>query len=268
MLLNAKIHDIKIIHPGLAIFQVAADDWQFPEFKAGQYVTLGLPCEAPRCIGALPEEKPHTLDTIIRRAYSIASANSNSRYLEFYINLVPSGELTPRLFALNIGDSLFIGSKITGIFTIDQIPLTRNLLFIATGTGLAPYMSMIRSHLLEHLDRKLCILHGARNSWELGYKAQLRHLQTYIPNFAYHTVISKPESEPTKWHGNIGYVSDLIDQGLIAESWHQDYNPENTSIFLCGNPLMIESMNTRLEKEGFTHHTTQNPGNIHVEKYW
>jgi ferredoxin--NADP+ reductase len=72
-------------------------------------------------------------------------------------------------------------------------------LFIATGTGLAPYMSMIRFHLLEHLDRKLCILHGARNSWELGYKAQLRHLQTYTPNFSYHTVISKPELEPTKW---------------------------------------------------------------------
>jgi hypothetical protein len=59
MLLNAKIHDIKIIHPGLAIFQVAADDWQFPEFKANQYAILGLPCEAPRYIGALPEEKAH-----------------------------------------------------------------------------------------------------------------------------------------------------------------------------------------------------------------
>ena len=102
----------------------------------------------------------------------------------------------------------------------------------------------------------------------MGYKAQLRHLQTYIPNFAYHTTISKPESEPTKWHGNVGYVSDLIDQGFVTQSWHQSYNPENTSIFLCGNPLMIKSISARLEKEGFTHHSTKVPGNIHIEKYW
>jgi len=268
MLLNAKIKDIKYVHPGLAIFQVIADGWELTAFKAGQYVVLGLPCEAPRCNGSLANENHYEPGTIIRRAYSIASAGSNTNYLEFYINLVPSGELTPRLFALKTGDTVLLGSKITGIFTIEQIPLQRNLLFIATGTGLAPYVSMILSHLLEFPERKLCILHGARNSWELGYKAQLRHLQSYTPNFAYHTIISRPETEPAKWHGNIGHVDDLIDQGVIRQTWQQDYSPENTSVFLCGNPSMIDTMKTRLEGEGFMHHTTKSPGNIHIEKYW
>lgn len=116
----------------------------------------------------MPEEAPEEPGKMIKRAYSIASAGTNTAYLEFYINLVPSGALTPRLFALQPGDTVYLGSKITGMFTIDEVPAERNLLFIATGTGLAPYVSMIRTHLLANPERKLCILHGARHSWELG----------------------------------------------------------------------------------------------------
>ena len=68
--------------------------------------------------------------------------------MEFYVALVTSGALTPRLFALNIGDRLWLGTKITGMFTFDQVPEDQNVVMIATGTGLAPYMSMLTTHLI------------------------------------------------------------------------------------------------------------------------
>lgn len=268
MLFDAKVKDIEFIHPGLAIFRIEPDGWQLSPFKSGQYVVLGLPMEAPRCFGASIEEEPPAPGTVIKRAYSIASAASNTAYLEFYINLVPSGALTPRLFALAPGDHVFLGSKITGMFTLDQVPIERNLLFVATGTGLAPYISMIRSHLLAYPERKLCILHGARHSWELGYRAQLNHWQSFIDNFSYYAVISRPDEEPEPWHGNTGHIDDLIDKNLVTKAWGSPYSPENTSIFLCGNPAMIEDMIGRFEGEGFRFHSKQSPGNLHAEKFW
>jgi len=268
MLKHARVRNIEYIHPELAIFQIAPDGWQLSPFRSGQYVVLALPGEAPRCVGSIPEEPSEEPGKMIQRAYSIASAGSNTAYLEFYINLVPSGALTPRLFALQPGDDVFLGSKITGMFTIDEVPAERNLLFIATGTGLAPYMSMIRTHLLANPERRLCILHGARHYWELGYRAQLMHLQSFVENFSYHTIISRPKEEAEHWPGPQGHVNDLIDRGLVTQSWGRPYSPEDTSIFLCGNPAMIDDMIQRLTGEGFTLHSKKTPGNLHTEKYW
>lgn len=266
--LNAVVTQ-KIEHaPGLMTIRIAPQGWELPDFKPGQYVVLGLPGSAPRCPTSDPDSKPLDPDKLIRRAYSITSASVASEYLEFYISLVRSGELTPRLFNLNIGDRLWLSGKSTGYFTLDAVPPEMNVIMVATGTGLAPYMSMIRSELMTEKRRvHFAAIHGAYHSWDLGYHAELVMLERLSPTFTYIPVISNPEDEPVPWAGQTGFVQKVWQNGLVEKSWGVRPTPENTHVFLCGHPAMIESMEKIVQEEGYVEHTRKAPGQYHVERY-
>lgn len=265
--LNAIVTQRIDFAPGLMILRVTPDGWELPDFKPGQFSVLGLPASAPRVPEAGAENPVPAPDTFIRRAYSIASASHEREFIEFYIAMVTSGALTPRLFALNVGDRVFLSPKATGMFTLDQVAEDQNLIFIGTGTGLAPYMSMIRSHVEANEPRKFFVLHGARNSWDLGYRTELFYLQRFAPNFTYVPIIDGPDKELVPWKGHVGFAQDLWRKGVITESWGFKPTPANSHIFLCGNPLMIEAMTKALTEDGFTIHTKQNPGQIHIEEF-
>lgn len=266
--LNAIVTQRIDFNPGLMILRVAPDGWELPPFKPGQFAVLGLPASAPRSTMAGPEEPVPAPDTFIRRAYSIASASHEKEYMEFYIVLVTSGALTPRLFALNVGDRIFLSPKATGMFTLDQVAADQNLIFIGTGTGLAPYMSMIRTHVEANEPRKFFVLHGARNSWDLGYRSELFHLQRFALNFTYVPIIDCPDRELVPWKGHVGFAQDLWKQHVIEKTWGFKPTPGNSHIFLCGNPLMIEAMKEVLTIEGFVIHTKQTPGQVHFEEFF
>jgi ferredoxin--NADP+ reductase len=206
-------------------------------------------------------------DEFIGRAYSIASSSVEREYLEFYVAQVRSGALTPRLFALGMGDRLYVSPKITGMFTLDQVPADAHLVFVGTGTGLAPYMSMIRTHVEADQVHKVTVIHGARNSWDLGYRTELFYLQRYAPNFSYVPVIDGPQDEVVPWSGRVGFAQDLWKSGVVADAWGFEPTPENCHVFLCGNPLMIAAMKDLLLGEGFTLHHRRTPGTIHVEEF-
>src|SRR3990172_2154938 len=147
--------------PDVAIFKFRPKEGEVFEFKAGQYATLGLD------VG----------DEFVPRAYSIASSPYAREYLEFYINVITEGKLTPALFAMHTGDEVYyMGPK--GLFTLAKTS-TERLLFIATGTGLAPYMSMLR---MLHQDQRagktqgriITLVHGVRFSDNLGYLEELQ----------------------------------------------------------------------------------------------
>ena len=93
---------------------------------------------------------------MIRRAYSIASSSVERRYVEFYLTLITSGQLTPRLFALRHGSRLFLGPKGSGVFTLDRVLPGKAVVLIATGTGLAPYVSMLRTILVSESPTTVC----------------------------------------------------------------------------------------------------------------
>ena len=266
--LNAIVtHRIEVAS-GLIILRVAPDGWELPEWESGQFAVLGLPGSAPRTRLSDPDATAPDPDKLIRRAYSIASSPAERGYLEFYITLVQSGGLTPRLFALQPGDPVFLGKKISGMFTLNDVPAGNHLLLIATGTGLAPYMSMLRNDLGCRLDLHTVVLLGARHSWDLGYRGELIAMQRYCPTFHYVPVISRPGEELTTWSGQTGYVQDLWDRGLVEAAIGTKATPENTHVLLCGNPGMIEGMIGRLGQDGFTEGTKAEPGQIHAEKYW
>jgi len=265
--LNAIVIQRIELTPGLIKLRVVPDGWELPEFVAGQYTHLGLPGAAPRCPQSMPEEFVSDPNTLIVRAYSVASSSIAREYLEFYIALVHSGELTPRLFNLRIGDPIWLSPRFSGMFTLSEVSSDLNIVLIATGTGVAPYMSMIRTEIAEGLRHRFAIIHGARNSWELGYHSQLTTLDKISKILTYIPVISDPQDEPVPWKGHTGFVQDIWNGRFLDRAWGFHPTPADTKIFLCGNPYMIDDMLVILEKEGFREHTRAQPGQIHLERY-
>lgn len=266
--MNAVISQRIDITPELIILRVVPVGWELPEFRAGQFTVLGLPPSAPRSDLSDPEEKPPDPGKLIRRSYSIASSSVLKEYIEFYITLVRSGELTPRLFALRPGDSLWMGKKFTGVFRLSDAPEDVDIVMLATGTGLAPYMSMLRTHLKANASRRTLLIHGARHSWDLGYRSELNSLARLVDNFTYVPLVSRPSEEPVPWGGSRGHIQDVWTGEEIRKIWGDRPTPADTHIFLCGNPVMIEEMLQLLIAQGFKEHSRKDPGQIHVEKYW
>jgi len=257
-MLNSTLVNRIEITPELLILQVRPDAG-VPEFKAGQYVALGLPGSALRYSGALPEKESVAPDKVIKRAYSIGSSPLQREHLEFYIAVVPDGALSSRLAALQPGDRLFSQPKVTGTFTVEEVESERNLVLVSTGTGLAPFMSMIRTGNIWTPGRKVTLVHGVRYPSDFAYSDELMSLQATSRNFEYLPIASRAGQD---FSGRKGRVQKLFEEGVLAP------NPHSDSVFLCGNPAMIEDLEAALVAQGFVLHSKKAPGNLHVEKYW
>ncbi|PID94035.1 MAG: hypothetical protein CSA94_02380, partial [Bacteroidetes bacterium] len=263
--MNGIITQVQQISPIMKILKIKPLGWEIPEFKSGQFCSLALPFSAERCQEATEEAKELKPEKMIKRAYSIASA-SGADELEFYITLVHSGALTPRIFNLKVGDKIEVGKRFVGMFTLDTIDPEQNIILIATGTGVAPYMSMLRSDALTRKG-KITVIHGAANSWDLGYSSELRLLESISDKLTYIPTITHPDREHGEWKGETKYIQDLFADGTVEERIGYTPTPENTHIFICGNPNMIEVMQKMLEEKGFTKYTPKNPGEIHIESF-
>jgi ferredoxin--NADP+ reductase len=264
--LNAVVQQVLQVSPIMKVFRIAPVGWSLPDFKPGQFVPIGLPPSATKCAEATEEPVEPDQNKMIKRAYSIASSNTSKDYVEFYITLVHSGALTPRLFNLNIGDKIWLGAKFVGMFTLGEVAEDQNIVLIGTGTGVAPYMSMLRSDAL-HRKGNILVIHGAANSWDLGYSSELNLLQAISPKFKYIPTITVPEREHSPWSGRTEFIQDIWEDGTIEKLWGFKPTAENTHIFLCGNPNMVNGMIEGLEKEGFVEQTRKVEGQIHAEKF-
>ena len=263
---NATLVAREEINPLLLVLRVQSDGPLF-EFRPGQFAVLGMLGRAPRVAEADVEAQPLDPDKLIRRAYSIASTNLERRYAEFYVTLVNSGQLTPRLFALAYGGRLFMGPKASGLFTLDRVAVGKTLVLAATGTGLAPYMSMLRTMLVEDATRRVVVLHGARYSWDLGYRAELESLARVRPNFLYLPSITRPQEDP-HFRGYTGRIQRLLEEGVVESEAKVRLDPAEVDVFLCGNPEMIEAAKQFLLARGFTRDQPKAPGTLHIEEYW
>ncbi|WP_435685974.1 ferredoxin--NADP reductase [Sedimenticola selenatireducens] len=265
---NATVSRCIEVTGEIRILQVRLDQPGF-KFKAGQYTMLGLLQDEPRIPEAQPEDNGAEPggDPMIRRAYSIASGSTQQEYLEFYVSIVSSGALTPRLFALQEGDRLYVAEKSKGLFTLDRVPVESNVLLVGTGTGLAPYVSMLRSEVLANRDRRIAVLHGASFSWDLGYRRELESLSLYNDHFSYIPTISRPHVDKD-WQGFTGRLPPFLDDPTLEELCGFALEPGPSHVLLCGNPAMIEDATVRLEARGYQQKRPREPGNLHMEKYW
>jgi ferredoxin--NADP+ reductase len=180
---------------------------------------------------------------------------------------VLSGELTPRLFTLKVRDRVYIGPKAVGVFTLDKVAQGKHVLMIGTGTGLAPYMSMLRSELVCNGPRQFVVVHGARFSWDLGYRTELTGLARHCGNFHYVPVITRPAEDVT-WRGRSGYLQNVIASDAVEQETGLALTPDNFDIFLCGNPGMIETVIGWAEARGFVRDKGHDIGTLHTEEYW
>ncbi len=264
--LNATIVRRDEVGPGLIVLGVRPDGPTF-DFLPGQYATLGLPGTHARLEDAKAEREPGlaSSEKLIKRAYSIASPSTQRDSVEFYLNIVDDGAFTPRLFALPMGGRVWMSSKAVGTFTLEGVGPADDVVLIATGTGLAPFVSMIGSQGETPLGRRWVVVHGTRYIADLGYHDQLMALAASRPWLSYLPAVTRPEAP---WSGQTGRVQSLFESGAIEAMTQRQVSPQTSHVYLCGNPDMITSMQALLESRGFKLHKRHDPGQLHIESYW
>ena len=184
--------------------------------------------------------------------------------MEFYISQVKTGQLTPRIFNLKQGDRLYVSERIVGMFKLSDTPENMDIAMVATGTGVAPYMSFLRSHIAEHSNISMAIVHGAMHQWDLGYYSELSFLASTFPNFHYLPTLTDPDET---WKGYSLWIEELLEQKILAEKANIAIDPTKTHFFLCGNPNMASSISEWLSQFGYIKHTRKIPGALHVEEF-
>jgi ferredoxin/flavodoxin---NADP+ reductase len=215
-------------------------------FKAGQYVAFGLDND----------------NKVLERAFSIVSSPYEPE-LEFFIERVPEGALSPQLYELQVGDAVFMRKKAKGIFNVDVKSGHHQHFLISTVTGVAPYISMVRTLIRDLNEGRLAqpfrfvVLQGVSRSDEFGYDRELLKLADEHPWLTYVQTISRPWEDP-EWKGERGRVDDLI-----RKYEHQlGLTPETTTAYLCGNAGMIVNARGILRRCGYEQ------ASIKEETYW
>jgi ferredoxin--NADP+ reductase len=214
-------------------------------FTAGQYLTVGL----------IEEGK------LVERPYSAASAPEEGE-LEFFIELVPGGKLTPHLYDVPVGGEVYVRRAAKGRFLLEETAGRSNHFMTATVTGVAPFAAMVRHLAAREADAgppalRIAILHGASTPAELGYREELaaradgRSWLDYIPT------VSRPWLAP-EWRGERGRVEDVARKHMEALG----FEAHTTVAYLCGNPHMVRQMRGVLERAGFERQA------IREENYW
>jgi len=206
-------------------------------FASGQFTMIGLKVEG----------KP------VLRAYSIASAHYVDE-LEFFSIKVPDGRLTSRLKDLAPGDPVLVGAKATGTLLLDSLTPGRNLYLLGTGTGLAPFLSIVRDpDTWERFDR-VVVTHGVREVVDLAYRD---FFEKELPNHEYfgEAVRAKLAYYPTvtrEAFRNTGRLDELLASGkLCADIGLPPLDPAHDRAMICGSPAMLASLSTLLDERGF-----------------
>ena len=202
------------------------------------------------------------------RAYSIASPNWEE-HLEFLSIKVPDGPLTSRLQNIQVGDTIIVGKKPTGTLLIDYLLPGKNLYLIGTGTGLAPWLSIVRDPETYERFEKVIVVHGVREVNELAYQDLF---EKELPNHEFLGEIVKDKliyyptvtREPFR---NQGRITDLIANGTFpANIGLPPLDPLTDRVMLCGSPAMLADLKVMLEKRDFEEGNTSTPGDFVVER--
>ena len=199
----------------------------------------------------------------VNRPYSVASPHGDR--LEFFIVRVDDGELTPHLWKLEPGDDIEVSEKAAGRFTLEKTPDAENLWLVATGTGLAPYVAMLRTDEPWERYRKIVIVHGARHATDLAYTEELREMEKSRGGaFKLVQALTRESADGAMQ----GRIPALIESGDLEKEVGCEMTKEASAVLLCGNPAMLDSMEELLGKRSMVKHRSKAPGQIVLERYW
>ena len=213
-------------------------------------------------IGLRVNEKP------LLRAYSIVSANYEE-HLEFLSIKVPDGPLTSRLQHIKVGDSIIVGRKPTGTLLIDYLLPGKRLYLLSTGTGLAPFMSIIRDPATYEHFEQVVLVHGVRQADELAYHDLVTdHLPKH--EFLGEMISKQLLYYPTvtrESYRTMGRVTDLMESGKMFDDLKLPaLDVADDRIMICGSPHMLKDLKHLLESRGFKEGNTSRPGDFVIER--
>ncbi|MCX8049691.1 MAG: ferredoxin--NADP reductase [Methylohalobius sp.] len=217
-------------------------------FEAGQFGRLGLVLDGE----------------LVTRPYSFVNAPSE-RPLDFYFIVVPEGKLTPKLAALQPGDTVWVARKPSGFFTLSQVPVARFLWLLATGTALGPFLSILKTELPWQRFEKIVLVHGVRACAELTYQETIARFQRVHANqFQFFASVTREpclEALPIR-------IPRAIESGLLEERADLPLDPKDSQVMICGNPEMVKATVALLQNRGFRENARKSPGQITTERYW
>lgn len=265
---NATIIHWHQCNPSLAVFRVAPDEGPAPAFTPGQFATLALPHDHPPIHdpGLHPPGDPKW-KKLYRRAYSIASSAHERRWLEFYVVVVHDGKLTSKLWSIKENGRVYLDPQIKGEFTLDPVGPDRMLVLVGTGTGIAPYMSMLRTYRATGRWRRFVLIEGCRDANDLGFRQELDRFAAEDASVVYVPTLTR-EPMDSGWTGERGRVQRILEPDRFEQLAGEPLSPDTCEVFLCGNPNMIDECETLLNARGFTTRSRKQAGNLHFERYW
>lgn len=247
-----RLLEVQTLTPNLFTLRTSRDPGF--RFTAGQFARLGV-------------RKPS--GCIVWRAYSMVSA-PHDEFLDFFSIVVPDGEFTSELSRLSVGDELLVDKQAFGFLTLDRFPDGRDLWLLATGTGIAPFVSILQDFDAWQRFERIILVYSVREARELAYQQlitelpQREYLEGLGSKLLYLPVVTREEI-PGALHGRI---TTLIENGELERAADLQLTPEHSRIMLCGNPQMIEDTRMVLKARDLNLALTRRPGQVAVENYW
>ncbi len=244
--------DVQPLTPNLFSLRVTRDPGF--RFRAGQFARLGV----SKADGS-----------VVWRAYSMVSA-PHDEYLDFFSIVVPGGEFTSELSRLGEGDTLLIDRQAFGYLTLDRFVGGRDLWLLATGTGIAPFMSILQDFEAWERFDNIKLVYSVREAKELAYVDDIAGLEQrdYLAEFAgklqFIPVVTR-EQHPGALNARI---TTLIENGELEKAAGLELSPEHSRIMLCGNPQMIDETRKVLKARDLQLSLSKRPGQVAVENYW
>lgn len=217
-------------------------------FEAGQFAKLALDVGGER----------------VARPYSFVNA-PGAAPLEFYYAIVPGGPLSPRLAALNAGDRVFIAPNPAGFLVLPEVPQAQNLWLVSTGTGIGPFLSILRTAPPWERFRRVVLVHAARHPRELVYADVLAGIAHSHPEQFACIPVTSGEAASHALHGRIPA---LIRDGSLEARAGCVLSAAASQVMLCGNPAMVKDATVALGERGMRKHRRRDPGHITMENYW
>jgi len=242
---EGRVAELK--HWGGRLYSIRVDADIAP-FEAGQFAKIGLP------IGG----------EIVGRPYSLVNA-PDERPLEFYFITVDSGPLTPLLVNLKPGDSIQVAPRAAGFLVLSEVPQAKHLWLMATGTGVGPFLSMLKTATPWQRFEKVVLVQAVRTLAELTYQETVRAIAAAHPGEFIHVPYVSREDTDFALRARIPAT---IADGRLEARTGLALRAADNQFMLCGNPEMVKDTSEALIARGFKKHRRRDPGHISVEAYW
>lgn len=273
--IRVKVIEVTRWAPTLLSFKVTRPDGF--KFTAGQFVRLGIHGKdlqyfaqnyETKLITSETQDKPIDLDGYVFRAYSVASSPYDE-FIEFFSVVIPEGEFTSKVNHIQVGDSLLLNTMPFGYLTLAryQLPLPNDLWLLATGTGLAPFLSILKTIEVWQQYQRIILVYSARTSQELAYQAEIDAIKSIYGDNGAAFVFLPIVTREADYAGEKARIPNLILSGKLTELVGQKLDKERSHVMLCGNPQMVEDTKEALKSLGLTMNR-RGEGNIAVENYW